>query len=329
MKKTALFLLTVLTASTVLTALAAAVSGCSMVSERDRVRVQTEEGEDIMKVSTGRTYGASVGENRDFFVGADITEDRNISGIAAFEEKFPAHDIYADEIYIDEADKAGDFMLECYSQGKTPYIIIKNRDSIGTDDLKTYAQEFAEALGKYHIEVIVEILENSYYYDENGEIYKTMASLIKEKNDLAETVWSVKWDDIILVGAYMPDENVDYICINGYFSSKDDAQRMLSEIRTHLDTDKRAIFRFGASAYSTEDCVYTTKEALETISLVYDSVKKDMNAAGIIYMDKNIKLSDKVKYTDYSVTSNKELIEGYGEIIEDALNYRQEKGMKE
>lgn len=37
----------------------------------------------------------------------------------------------------------------------------------------------------------------------------------------------------------MPDENVDYICINGYFSSTEDAQRMFSEIRSHLDTDKK------------------------------------------------------------------------------------------
>ena len=62
---------------------------------------------------------------------------------------------------------------------------------------------------------------------------------------------------------------------------------------------------------------------------MYESVKKDPNAAGIIYMDKNTKLSDKVRYTDYSVTTDKKLSAGYKEIVDNAILYRQEKEMKE
>ena len=39
-------------------------------------------------------------------------------------------------------------------------------------------------------------------------------------------------------------------------------------------------------------------------------------------MDKNRKLSDRVIFTDYSVTADKELSEGYIEIINEALAYR-------
>lgn len=317
MRKIALFLITVI------------LSGCSFLKTDINSADDNTKEIGALKVSTSRTQGNDIGENRDFFIGADITEDTNVEGISEFEEKFPVHDVYADEVYIDEPQKASDFMLECYSQGKIPYIILKNKDGIGDETFKLYAKEFAEAVGKYQIQVMIEILENSYYYDENGERFKYVAELIKENNEKAKTVWSVKRDDIILVNSYMPDENVDYICINEYFSSMDDAQKMFSEIRTHLNTDKNAVFRFGAAAYSTDDCIYTTDEALDTINYIYDSVKKDTDAAGIIYMDKNIKLSDKIKYTDYSVTSDKKLIEGYNSIINDAIDYRKEKVVNE
>ena len=97
---------------------------------------------------------------------------------------------------------------------------------------------------------------------------------------------------------------------------------MFSEIRDHLNTDKEVIFRFGAASYRGEDCVYTPEEAEKTVEFVYDSVKKDEGAAGVIYMDKNRKLSDRVIFTDYSVTADKELSEGYIEIINEALAYR-------
>ena len=69
--------------------------------------------------------------------------------------------------------------------------------------LKKYAMEMAGALGRYPLSrVMAEVLENSYYYDEGGEKYEYLAQLIKEENDLAETIWSVKSDDIILSEAF-------------------------------------------------------------------------------------------------------------------------------
>lgn len=307
MKKTALFLMILI------------LAGCAAPDAKEENAPETEES---AVVSTGRISGVKVGENRDFFIGADITEDINVENIDAFEEKFPVHDLYAEEVSVDEGEKAADFILECYSRGKTPYIIIKNKDGIGEEDFKKYAMEMAGALGRYHVRVMAEVLENSYYYDEGGEKYEYLAQLIKEENDLAETIWSVKSDDIILVGSLLPEENTDYICVNGYFSSLDGAERMFSEIRDHLNTDKEVIFRFGAASYSGEDCVYTPEEAEKTVEFVYDSVKKDEGAAGVIYMDKNRKLSDRVIFTDYSVTADKELSEGYIEIINEALAYR-------
>ena len=74
-------------------------------------------------------------------------------------------------------------MLECYSRGKMPYIILKNREGISGEDFKKYAGEFAEAVGKYDIEVMIEILENSYYYDENGKRCITEEDLEASRKD--------------------------------------------------------------------------------------------------------------------------------------------------
>ena len=101
----------------VLFLIAAALTGCAVVKNDKNTAESVAENQETLEVSTGRAQGSAIGENRDFFIGADITEDTNIDGIDAFEEKFSAHEVYADEIYIDEAERAEAFMLECYSRG--------------------------------------------------------------------------------------------------------------------------------------------------------------------------------------------------------------------
>lgn len=71
-------------------------------------------------------------------------------------------------------------------KGKNTLYNFENREGISDEDFKKYAGEFAEAVGKYDIEVMIEILENSYYYDENGEKYKYAAELIKKSNEQAK-----------------------------------------------------------------------------------------------------------------------------------------------
>ncbi len=284
------------------------------------------EREETVEVSVSRNFGSVIEENRDFFLGADIAGDSNIDSIADFEKMTGEHEVYADEVYIDEADRAAEFMLECFAAGRTPYLIIKNRDSISDAKFKEYSDSMAEAVGKYNIEVMVEILENSYYYDENGDRYNYLSETLSQRNKLVKKVWSVKSDDIILAGKYMPDD-ADYICVNGYFGDEKAADRLFSELRDHLDTDKRVIIRFGAACYSSLDCVYTIDEAVSTIETVYAKAMNDKGICGVIYMDKNEKLSDKVIYTDYSVTSDKKVAEGYRKTIENAAAYRSGKEM--
>ena len=81
MKKTALFLMILI------------LAGCAATDAPEETAPETEES---AVVSTGRISGVKVGENRDFFIGADITEDINVENIDAFEEKFPGHDLYAE-----------------------------------------------------------------------------------------------------------------------------------------------------------------------------------------------------------------------------------------
>ncbi|GFI62056.1 hypothetical protein IMSAG049_01229 [Clostridiales bacterium] len=267
-------------------------------------------------VAVSHVIGVIRENNTEYFMGADITGDINVNSIAEFEEITNVHDVYADEIYIDEAEKAAAFMLECYAAGKTPYIIMKNREGIGDELFKAYADVFSEAIGKYQLDVMVEILENSYYYDKDSKKYKYIAEKISEVNGRAQFVWSVRQDDIILIGKYMPEEYVDYICVNGYFQEANTAGRLFSGLKSHLSTDNQVIVRFGASSYSSLDCAYTTEEAAKIIDAVYDGVKSDTGIAGVIYMDKNERLFEGINYTDYSVTSDKKLTERYKGIIE-------------
>lgn len=299
------------------------LSGCAR-----KTAPTAEPMEETVNVYVSRNYGSVTEENRDFFIGADITGDQNIDSISDFEEMTAPHDVYAEEVYIDEADRAAQFTLECLAEGKTPYIIIKDRDSVSDDMFSRYAEEMSEAIGRYNVEVMVEILENSYYYDEDGERYACLSELLSEGDGLVKKVWSVKRDDVIMAGKYMP-EDADYICVNGYFSDSADADRLFSELRNHLNTDKRVIIRFGAACYSSSDCVYRLDEAVSAVEEVYARAQKDSGIAGIIYMDKNERLSDKVVYTDYSVTSDKKVTEGYGRIIGKAREYRDNKELIE
>ena len=58
------------------------LSGCTVNKNSS---VKTEE--DVKVVSVSRVDGNKIEENKDFFIGADITEDTNVDGISAFEDK--------------------------------------------------------------------------------------------------------------------------------------------------------------------------------------------------------------------------------------------------
>lgn len=287
----------------------AAVFGTGVYIIKDRIK------DDTKTVFIQRIKGSKLEKNVDYFTGIDITEDIKIDGIEQFEEKVCSHNLYADEVYIDEDKKAENFILECYAKGKIPYLIIKNREAINQVEFKKYADKMAEAIGRYDVALIVEVLENSYYYDDSGECYNYLSDKIKEENQKAKTVWSVKFDDLIFAKDYMP-QNADYICINGYFKDIDEAERTFRDFFNFMNTDKRVIIRFGAAVYSSKNCTYTLDEAVKTIDYVYDKVEDNSIFGGIIYMDKNIKPSKKMLYTDYSITLDDTIISKYKEILE-------------
>ncbi len=290
------------------------LSGC--------IAQKTDMGENkTIEVLVKHIEGNIIKENRDFFIGADITADTNVGTIADFEEKTEAHEVYAEEVYIDEAERAEDFILECYAADRKPYIIIKGRTDMGDADFKDNSEKMAQAIGKYNISAMVEILENSYYYDDSGEMYSYLSEKISKANPLVKTVWSVKADDVILAEKYMPD-NADYICIDGYFSTGKEAKKMFSDIRSSFPAKKRIILRFGASGYSTRDCTYTPDSELDIIKGIYNKVCYDTQVCGVIYMDKNEKLNDNVIYTDYSLTNDRKVTNGYKEIINDVNAFR-------
>ena len=98
----------------VLFLIAAALTGCAAVKNDKNTAESVAENQETLEVSTGRAQGSAIGENRDFFIGADITEDTNIDGIDA-EISFGA---YLSSIDIHKiADSLEN--IEGYSNGKS------------------------------------------------------------------------------------------------------------------------------------------------------------------------------------------------------------------
>lgn len=295
------------------------LTGCT-VGGQITVKTEQTDDKDTVNVLVVRNAGRIIEDNRDYFIGADITEDTNTGSISEFEEKCGAHDVYAEEVYIDEADRAETFILECMAAGKTPYLTVKNRENISESEFREYADSFAEAMGRYGVKVMVEILENSYYYDENGEMFEYLSEKITEAAPQAEKLWSVRYDDVVLADKYMP-EDTELVCINGYMS---DSAAMLEGLKSFREKDIKAVLRFGVPYYRSSDCTYRADEAAKTIAEVYDAAGKSSDVYGVIYMDKNKRLSDKTLYTDYSVTTDKAMTEKYRQIIENSLSRREE-----
>ena len=281
--------------------------GCSSASEKIMVEnVDNGIAENVM---------AQTSAEEKFLYGADISEDNLAKDIPSFEELTGKHDIYADEIYITEPDKAESFILECYASGKTPYIILKTQNNIRKDNFKESIDNMAEIIGKYQVPVFVEIFENDYFSDSNNEYYKYAAEKFYEKNAFVKRVWSIKADDIMIADKYCPDSDVDYICVNGYFDTAKEAERFFTEENDYYNLDKPLILRFGAVSFSSEGCTYTNDEACSIISEVYENAKKDTNIKGAIYMDKSNRISNKTAYSNYYITIDKIVTEAYKKSI--------------
>jgi len=282
---------------------------CGCTAESKKIMVEHING-DVTEEAMAQT-----GEDEKFLVGADISEDSLAKDISSFEGLTGKHDLYADEIYITETDKAENFILETYAAGKTPYIILKCPYNIRKDSFEGDIDKIAETIGKYQVPVFVEIYENGYLNDTDNEFYKYAAEKLYEKNAFIKRIWSVKADDIMIAEKYCPDKDVDYICVNGYFNSLVDADKFFEEKNEFFVSNKPIILRFGAVSFSSDNCSYTSDEACSIISNVYDAAKKDLNIKGIIYMDKSNRISNKSAYSNYYITIDKKVTEAYKKSI--------------
>lgn len=277
--------------------------GCTSASQKIMVdSVNKDVAEDVM---------AQTSNENELLIGADISEDSIVKEISDFEELTGKHDIYADEIYITESEKAEKFILECYASGKIPYIILKCQDNIRKDSFKESVDKIAETIGKYQVTVFIEIFENGYFFDTDNEYYKYAAEKLYEFNSFVKRVWSVKADDIMIADKYCPESNVDYICVNGYFNSENEVERFFTEKTQYYTGERPLIIRFGAASFISEGCKYTSDEACSTINKVYEKSKIYNDIQGVIYMDKSNRISNKIAYSNYYITIDKKVTEAY------------------
>lgn len=277
--------------------------GCSTASEKIMVdKIQTDVTEEVM---------AQTDTEDKFLYGADISEDNLAKDIPGFEELTGSHDIYADEIYITETQKAENFILECYASGKTPYIIFKAQNNIRKDSFRESIDKMADIIGKYQVPVFIEIFENDYFSDSNNEYYEYAAEKFYEKNAFVKRIWSIKAEDVMIADKYCPDSDVDYVSVNGYFNNVNEAERFFKELNDYYNSDKPLILRFGAVSFTSENCTYTSDEACDIISKVYEDAKKDTDIKGAIYMDKSNRVSNKSAYSNYYITIDRKVTEAY------------------
>lgn len=277
--------------------------GCTSASQKIMVdSTEPNAAEEVM---------AQTNDEKEFLIGADISEDSIVEDISEFEELTGKHDLYADEIYITESDKAEKFILECYASGKTPYIVLKCQDNIRKESFRESVDQMAETIGKYQVPVFVEIFENGYFNDAGNEYYEYAAQKLYEANPSIKRIWSVKAEDIMIADKYCPEKEVDYICVNGYFDSVNKAERFFAEKEQYYTGDKPLMMRFGAVSFTSEDCKYTSDEACGVINKIYEQAKADEDIQGIVYMDKSNRISNKAPYSNYYITIDKKVTEAY------------------
>ena len=258
-------------------------------------------------VSISKNAVIKAEEDRNVFVGADISEDVNVKSIGEFEDKCGKHQVYADEFLFSETEKIEKFILECYSQDRIPYIVLKYDNNAENRHFEKQLSELAEVFNRYKVQFMVEIFFNG-YYDKNGEKYDFITERLKNPN--AVFVGSVEKGNAVFTDILA--ENADIVCVNGYFENAGDVEKTFNALK---NTDKKIILRYGAKYFSSSDCTYRAHDMEEAVKCVYNGTAENENIVGVIYMDKNRRTADRAVYADYSITSEEKIRKLYRELV--------------
>lgn len=224
-----------------------------------------------------------------------------------------------------------DWVLECTSRMKTPYIILQppSEDFPYQDYL---LEETAKEFGYYFIPMFVQFYPNLHQYD-NPQEYKDFfikaRNIFKEYAPNVAFIWSVNLENCEDSLIYYPgDEAVDWVGIDVYdliyTNNEKNDQNLFEDIDfvyySFQGKKPMMISQLGISHYSNKDHGYYIDEAANKISAFYNTIRNQYpQIKGINYMDfNNIEAApNDMGQDNFKITSQEQLTEAY----KNALKY--------
>ena len=296
--------------------LSAVMSGCSKAEEEPKepaiftnaVKNTAEASEDIKKIKSSGDVLYGLYSNN-FLSSANIT---------SFSNKVPNVEIYSIETDI-YSPFPSEFVLKCYSEGKTPLITIKYGTS--APDMA----KFASLAGELDIPIILDIfpcygIQNYREYTENFTLF---CQLIKKYAPNAQIVWSFCPDTETDPNLYQGKTYVDYIGLICYIQNPYDNMEQLSSLKNACEKFKYEkpiiLTRFAVSHFNSNDHTYKTEGAEKFIEYFYkDFILEYPQIKAVVYANSDVNEANYLYFerSDYSLTSEPELLSKFVEIIE-------------
>ncbi len=234
----------------------------------------------------------------------------NTDNITLIEKDFSNISYYSVNVDINEPFPSN-FILKCFSQGKTPVLTINYSEN--TADMIRFANESA----KINIPAIYNVFPC--YGDIESSKYKTdfsnFVSLIKRASPSSKIIWSFNALNSISLSQYCPQESqIDYIGLNCVFISPYDSIDEIQSFKTaceNLTVEKPVIITlFGVNHFDNYEHTYMIEGAEKFIKYFYsDLCPMVPNLTAVIYFDENMLNTQNIniKPCDYSILSVPEL----------------------
>ena len=224
------------------------------------------------------------------------------------------------------------FVLECYSKGRIPHIIIyplNNYSVFNEDNIEEFAKEF----GNLNIPMFVQFYPNPLQYGVSSNdyisYYKKTRKVFKKYAPNTAFIWSIDFKNINEAMEYYPgDDFVDWAGINIYKPVYENNELFSRDIYKSLDyfyysfQSRKPIIvsQFGVSHYSTVDHKYRVQEAADYIESFYSRIHSDYpRVKAVIYMDyNNINISPNNTIRDnYTISEEEKITKSYRNSISD------------
>lgn len=286
--------------------------------------VPTKKLNETYDVYTNKNLKYETLESDTKYIGAYILSDNSINGnIKSFEEKMKfshSHYLYTYKLGNSFNDE---WLYECISNNKTPYIIIKPED--GNYYNLENIENFYNNISRYNSFFFIELypLEVSKNYD--MEKYKTFfneASKILKENEKIAIVFNNFDLSPIDASMFTPDENsYDWVGLSYFGTIKDgtypDFYSNLNFIYDSYSSTKPIfISNFAISHYSKTTGTYLN--GIDEINNIYDNLnEKYPRVKGINYININgIRTSKNFSQDNFLLTDTKEIYDEYGKTLE-------------